>query len=397
MARKASAIAAIEEMNDATRAAVAAKEKALAAIPMYETQQHIPWDRLVQDMEFNVRDALTAYDPNNNRELYQSLKEFGLLVRGGDNMSFSFRVDDSYLILSGNVRYNMMLAIRNEEQARRDNENILTTDENPLPFNEVFGLVFKRLTRDQEVALMADHTMKRGLNDYELTKEVAVFSQASGSTDAKLSVKFGMDSNKIRRYRYRYSMPTVYEEYRKQHGPKGTPFYPVINTALDLLYAEYYKDTKAGNAWRQEGVNFKRAWRAFVSTPSDTGIKLAVPKSVSRETIMEQIATFEGTHGSTPEVQKVADILSWAANEKKDGSPVSMQSAVVDLKEYCDSMRESIATAGDTILSLKAELQETKELLEQAVKDYDGAQEEIEELKSTIANLTQSLNASPNS
>ncbi len=386
MARKASNI--VEDMNEATLQAMREKEEQLAKIPPPEFRKDIHWPTIIQSMGFNTRSE-ESYAKKNNMPLYYSLKNLGLQMRGADNMSFSLRDDTHLLALSGNLRYTMMSVIRDEEAADRLKNGIETTPDNPLPFEYIFGLVFENLTEDQEIALMADHTMKKGLNEAELTKEVAVFYRASGLTYAKASIKFGMDHNKIRRMVYRYSMPTVFREFEKQHSSEeNVSFYPITHTSLDVLYEAYLKDQRAGCDYRQEGINFRNAWNTFTSTPNDKGVKKAAPKSLPRETIVEQIGTFGATFGNTPEVEKVADILTWASNGTKNGFPVSMQSAMVDLTEYCNGMRDTVEKANETIESLRLELQETKELLAQLQVEYDASVALNEELQTTLKTVT---------
>ena len=339
MPKRNTAIDAIENMNAQTVAANAAMMADLAKISPPEWADAISWDSIIADHKFNVRDE-ASYAFDENKPLYFSLKENGLEVRGGDNMSFSLRADGTYLTLTGHVRHAMMGIIRNEEIARRK-ESGEPAESHTLPFATVFGLVFKGLSHEQEIALMADHTMKKGLTEFELCKEVGEFMEAYKLTDAKASVKFGIEKNKVARMRMRYAMPTGFAEYRKEKGKaKDVSFVAVGQVALNNLYTAYLADRAAGCGHREEGANFKKLWAIHVANPE----AFRTPKSVAAksrdlEAIETQAKSLAATFGNNPEIVAIRDILGWTMNEERDGKPVNLQTAIESLQVYVSTLR----------------------------------------------------------
>src|SRR6266568_6280114 len=201
MPKRSTTETAISHLSKQDQAASDAKAEAMAKIPSPIFREGIKFASLVVDRHFNVRDD-EEYGYKRNKELYESLKAFGLQKR--NVMSLSLQPNGTLLVLAGNLRYDCMLGIRMEESAKRLEEGVPTDASNPLPFEEVFGLVYSDLTRDQETMLMTDHMLAKGLNVFETAKAIGEFWETNpGMTDARASVYFGMDKNKVRRLRMR--------------------------------------------------------------------------------------------------------------------------------------------------------------------------------------------------
>jgi hypothetical protein len=383
MTKRIAAIDAISDLNDASKENAAIMAENLAKIPQPTFVDSILWDLVYSDWKFNVRDD-ESYSLKENETLYRSLMDRGLETRGGDNLSFSLQSNGRYLTLSGNLRMEMMRIGREEiTQWNLANPNA----QKPMPFENLFGLVFTGLTRDQEVSLMADHTMRKGLNEFELCKEVAETCYHAKLTDEKAAIKFGLKKSAISRMRMRYAMPTVFAEYRKEKGKdKNVPFVKVGQVALTRLYSCYLADQEAGCPFRTEGMNFKLAWKEHLLNPESTGKKPETVKPMEREKIVNAAKSFPATFGNNPEIQATIEILQWSANEDRDGKPINVQTAVEKLKEYCDSLRsdrDGLENALETVTNERDNLR----------AENDRLSQEVETFKATTDRLTQELTA----
>jgi hypothetical protein len=375
--------AAIETLTAADKQAAERKAEALAAIPDPVYDGSIPFEITYSDHDFNVRDA-ESYGFSANKTLYQSLKENGLQKRG-DTMSFSVQADGRLKVLVGNLRHNMMSIIRKEakELAERDGREL---PDDQLPFARIFGLVYRHLSPSQEVALMADHIMRKSLNEFEMAKEIGELMERTSMTDARASVHFGMDKNKVRRLRMRYSMPTVLAEYRKEKSKdKDVAFVKVGNEQLDALYTAYLSDRDAGCDHREEGVNFKRAWAIVLSNPD--AFKRASqdkpPESLEPKKITDQAASLGTNFGNTPEMECLARGLRWASGDDE----VRLDEAASDLKAYCDALRtenESLRSAVETLTVERNAWIDRYNLIH---ADYDGVITERDEFERSYNGL----------
>ena len=286
----------------------------------------------------------------------------------------------------------MMSYGRQETQRLRAESGEPTTEENPLPFETLFGLVFSGLSREQETDLMADHTMKKGLNEFELCKEIGEACYRLKLTDEKAAIKYGIKKSSISRLRMRYSMPTVLAEYRKEKAKGDTmPYVKVGQKALTHLYTCYYADQQAGCAFREEGANFKLAWKEHLQNPESTGVKAEKPKGQDRDAILNQVKSFPATFGTHPEVDAACDILKWAANEEHEGKSLNVQSIMLRLRDYCDSLRTEydeavkkveeltsiVSEHTDTIATLRADLASA----ETHVRDLENENEKLKHKK----------------
>ena len=386
MSKRNTAIDSIESLSDFAAGDLELKAKNLAKIPAPKFVELIPWDSTYSDRTFNVRDE-SSYDFKENEALYHSLMDRGLETRGSDNMSYSLQSDGRYLIIGGNLRLAMMEHGRNEVAKARKESGEPTTIDNPLPFENLFGIVFEGLTRDQETDLMADHTMKKGLNEFELCKEIGESCHRLKLTDDKAAIKFGLKKSNIGRLRMRYNMPTVLAEYRKEKSKDDVPFVKVGQKALTHLYSCYYADQQAGCPFRTEGVNFRLAWAEHLRNPESTGTKPEKVKGQERETILGQVKSFPGTFGNNPEIQASCDILAWSANESRDGKPVNVQSAVMTLRDYCDKIRSERDNAINRVVDLSADLASVKAERDSLQIDYDGSVIRITELETEVIRL----------
>ena len=390
MSKRSNAVEQMEELNDETIKNLAIKEENLAKIPPPVFTLHLLWERIKSDRTFNVRDE-ESYSFTENEGLYHSLMDRGLETRGSDNMSFSEQANGDLLIIGGNLRYAMMALGRENTAKERLTNNVPTGIDNPLPFSEIFGLVFTGLTRDQEISLMADHTMKKDLTEFELCKEVGEFIQATGLTDAKAAVKFGFDKNKVARLRMRYMMPTCMKEFRKEKAkPVTQPFVRIKQKQLEILYSSYLADQKAGCGYRVEGANFRKSWRDLVTNATmipPGGVKV---KSVESKDILDQVKSLPATFGNTPEVDSIGQILKWAANDATDGA-VNLQNVVESIRDYCDSLRTERDTANETAEKLAVELASANDLINHLRADFDGLTVELSEVTKERDSLKERL------
>ena len=385
MPKRNTTVQAIDALSAGDEAALKAKQAALAAIPDPTFMDGLSWDSVFADRAFNVRFD-EAYDFKNNQELFASLRENGLQTRGGDNMSFSEQRDGTYKVISGNLRYAMMASIRNKVSEERNAIGEPTDEGHPLPFETIKGLVFKGLSYEQELDLMADHTMKKGLNEAELAKEIGELTHHHGLTDAKAAVKFGLDKNKIARLRMTYAMPTVFAEFRKEKGKdKSQAFVKVGQVQRQTLYTAYLADVAAGNAFRVEGPNFRRAWTEFLKNPvaAPTDVKV---KSKDKDVIDGQRKSLAATFGNNPEVALVADILAWTSNEPGTNLNTSME-ALIDLIQTLRTERDG---AIDKATSLADEVKELKHKAKDAEKESQGMSDELESVKAELESVKAS-------
>jgi hypothetical protein len=386
MSKRINVADSIEALADFAAGDLELKARNLAKIPAPKFVEGINWSLVYSDRGFNVRDD-SSYDYKENEALYHSLMDRGLEMRGSDNMSYSLQPDGRYLIIGGNIRYAMMLHGRNETVKARQASGEPTTDDNPLPFENLFGLVFEGLSRDQETDLMADHLMKKGLNEFELCKEIGESCHRLKLTDEKAAIKFGLKKSSIGRLRMRYNMPTVLSEYRKEKSKDDIPFVKVGQKALTHLYSCYYADQQSGCPFRTEGVNFRLAWNEHLRNPESTGTKPEKPKGQDRDTILNQAKSLAGTFGNNPEIQASGDILAWAANETRDGKPVALQSVLMALRDYCDKLRSERDSAIGRVVDLNSEVATVKADLESVRKDLDGITNERDELRAEVEKL----------
>lgn len=395
--RKTSVASAVESLADFTVGDVELKQRNLDKIPAPTFIEGIEWERIYSDRNFNVRDD-DSYSFDNNKELYYSLMDRGFEMRGGDNMSFSEQPDGRLLIIAGNLRYAMMDAGRKETLRLRAETNEPTTTDNPLPFQTLFGLVFTSLTREQETDLMADHTMSKKLNEFELCKEIGEACYRLNLTDEKAAIKFGLNKSTIGRCRMRYNMPRILAEYRKEKSKDNVPFIKVGQKALTHLYTCYHADFKAGCGFRAEGANFKQAWAEHIRNPEVTGVKPEKEKGQDRKDILNQRASLAGTFGNNPEVTAISDVLAWAANEQRDGKVVSLQDAIIAVRDYCNSLRSERDSAIGRILELSTELESVKqELAEERKSMEDYANESsgrIHDLEAELDSVKSKAKAS---
>ena len=382
MPKRNTASVAVDNMNAASLAAADAMRDALAKIPAPNWMESIEFDRIVADKKFNVRDD-ASYAFAENKALYASLKANGLEVRGGDNMSFSVRPDGSVKVLTGHLRHAMMEIIRAETVKARL-ESSEPSESHTLPFATIFGLAFSGLSAEQELALMADHTMRKGLTEFELCKEIGEFMEAYKLTDAKASVKFGIEKNKVARMRMRYAMPTVFAEYRKEKGKdKSVAFVAVGQVALNNLYTAYLADQSAGCGYREEGANFRKLWALHIANPDALkSSKPSKPTAREFETIETQAKGLSATFGNNPEIVAIRDILGWTMGEERDGKPVNLQTAIESLQTYVNTLRSERDSAIDRALTLASDLESARETIASNAKDIEGYQAEIESLKS---------------
>jgi hypothetical protein len=267
-----------------------------------------------------------------------------------------------------------------------------------LPFAFIFGLVFEGLSREQEIALMADHTMKKGLNEFELCKEIGEFIEAFGLTDAKAAIKFGIDKNKISRMRMRYAMPTVFTEYRKEKGKdKNVPFVTIGQKQLEALYTAFLADRGAGCGYREEGMNFRAAWKIIIDNPGAfKEPKAAKTTTRDLDAVNGQKSSLVATFGDNPEILAVLDILGWVGNEERDGKPVNFQTAVASLADYVGKLRTDLDSARGLLADKSAEIVDLTSKLADASKENEGLSAENRNLLKSIADLESAPNVKPN-
>lgn len=360
MPKRNSTATAIENLNAADIVAADAKANLLATIPDPIFRSDIPFVNVWQSKKLNVRDD-ESYGYAANKGLHDSLKEFGLQKRN-PMMSFSLQADKSFLVISGNLRSDRMRAI-NEETTEQRTKAGLTTTAGDLPFNVIHGLVWTGLSPDQEKALIADDQVSKALNEFEIARAIGEFWEVNPKmTDARASIFFGMDKNKVRRLRMRYSMPTVFAEFRKEKSKSDAPFVKVGNVALDALYTAYLADIDAGNNFRQEGPNFNLAWTTLLAKPdafSKREEKIEDP-SKDRDVVENQSKGSVAAFGDTPEIQAIANALLWTIGANgSDGQPVNLNNVQAGIKAYCDGLRadrDMLATVQAEHATLKAEV-----------------------------------------
>jgi hypothetical protein len=377
----------LETLTDEQRDAMAKKFAALATIPDPIWNPAILWDSTFADKVFNVRDE-SSYDFENNKELFESLRIQGQL-KTGDNMAFHAEPSPDGTIrfktMVGNLRWTMMDLIRKNEIERREKEG-LPADPDSLPFATVFGLVYTGLTEGQQTAIMADHIGRKDLNEAELCKEIGEFMEKNMLTDAQGVTKFGMEKNKLRRYRMRYAMPRVLAEFRKEKMSGGKVSYISIGQKqLDLLYAANLKDRDSGFKFRAEGPEFRLVWEKiaadpkFGRNPKDGSGKPPAPETKERKIIAEKIDAAIPAYGETPETGFISEALRWAS-----GDEANVMEAFRKAAEHGNAMRDEILSLKEMIESLTIERDELSGKLADLQADYAGSVEMIESLRGEI-------------
>jgi hypothetical protein len=383
----ATATTTVENLNNEFAVGnVEERQAKLATIPKPRFIDSIPWELVFSDRAFNTREE-ESYAIDQNQGLYNSLVTYGLTTRGGDNMSFSLQQDGRWLIISGNLRYAMMsnriAEIVKLNQATIDEGR--PEDVQPIPFQTLFGLAFEGLTRDQETDLMADHLLKKGLTKAELCREIGEACYRLGLTDERAAVKYGMLKNNVQRLRMRYYMPTVYDNFKKEvKGDPTIPFISVKQTSLTPLYSEYVRDQKAGCVWREEGINFKKAWNEYTRSNASTP---PVPiKSVKSNDILEQANSLAAGYGETPEVVAADELLSWAANVPKNGA-VNIQAIIQRLQDYCEGLRTENKALRNEVESLRSNSDDQLATIQQSNDRIRDLETENNDLKNENAQL----------
>lgn len=345
------------------------------------TFAEVSWDSLKPDRTFNVREE-GSYTKQGNADLYTSLKEVGF-DRSKPMMAVSLKPDGSYLLLRGYVRHAMMTLIREETVAF--NKDAKPEDVRPIPFETiplaVYGSPGNYLTREQETAIMADHTGSRPLNNYERCTMIGrawEAAQASGRklSDKALAANLGVSEATAQRDRYTYSMPTVYENLRKQtHDEDGAV--KIIQDDLHALYKAYLDDQAVLNSPRKEGVNFRKQWdivRTKVTALSD-GSK---PKLKTPSEISAAVKGLEGYDQTAPETALLQEALKWFIGEPS----ASCGGSLADLIESRKVLESKVNTLTDERDSLKMELAEVR-------KELEAAKAECVQLYSTIEGMTK--------
>lgn len=368
----------------------AAKAALLATIPNPVFTADIPWDSVVADRTFNYRDD-ENYRFESNRELYDSLAQNGLQKRG-DMMAFSIMPNGKLKILVGHLRHAMMTLHRNNVAAEREKDNVVTDDVNPLPHQLLFGLVYSGLTLEQEHAIAADHTGRKGLNEFELCKEVGEAQHAWGYTIAKLAVHFGIEVNKIRRMCCRYAMPPVMEEYRKEKSKdNNTPYIKIGQKALEALYTAYLADQDAGNGFRQVGPNWQAVWAILQADPKAYNDPKPAKEKGKEPVVREKIsAQANGLSTAFPgageELGIAADILRWSGNiEDASGNVPNLNVSIQALVDLCQVLRNDNNRLRDEIEPLRARVARQDEQLQGWETDFEAMKAERDELASKLA------------
>jgi hypothetical protein len=350
MAKRNDAATAID--NLANVEAEKKHREAIAKLPLPETVDAIAWEDVYSDHEFNVRDKDDAYTFDANKDLYESLRVNGLIKR--DLMAFSYQETGEnagkLLVLAGNLRHAMMGLIRESEIERRLRENEPVEPES-LPFAHIHGLVYRGLTREQETLVMADHALKKDLNEYERCKEIGEFLHKFPMADGKAAIHFGMNKSQIQRYRMRYAMPTVMAEFKVEKSKdKDKPYVKVGQEDLTALYTAIMIDRDGGAKFREEGPNFKAAWAKLRENPDvfkKSGQKAANntdPRQDS-DVLSKMVTSVKATYGDTPEIIAIRDALRWASGLlNDDGTPVVLNKVMEDIKVYCDGLRDAART-----------------------------------------------------
>lgn len=378
MPQRKSVASALENLSQADKDANDRKVAALATIPDPVYTVGIAFDDVYSDKNFNVRDV-DSYDYAGNEMLFHSLEEKGLEKRG-DPMSFHF-TNGKYKTLVGNRRYWTMKTLREREITRRKDAG---EDANPgtLPFATVFGLVYTGLTPGQEIHLMCDHIGRKELNEWELCKEVGEMIHHNGLTDKAASTHFGMDANKIARYRMRYAMPPVLAEFKEEKiGGGKKPFVRVGQKALTALYTAYLTDKQAGCGFRETGVNFRQVWEKVKAGDFDQQVAPAKgPATQKRDVIVNQISGI-ATYGDGPELVHAKEILEWSAGT--DGA--KLNTALQGLTDLCQGLRSSLADREATILRQSENITRLEDELSTVKGQLDSAESTVAELTAKLA------------
>lgn len=386
MAKRITTVSAMDDLTQGDIDAGKAKLAALAKIAPPVYMSSIKFADTYVDLAGNFRDVDTYdfKDDEENRKLYHSLKSEGFGVRG-DQMNFSLQGDGRLKVLNGNRRWVFMDVLNREELKRREEtgENI----GDPLPFETIFGLVFSGLTIDEETAIMADHTGRKGLNEAELAKSIARYRECYNMTVATLAIRFGKDRNKVNRLLMRHAMPTVYREFLKECRKKeGETYVTVGQKALEPLYSAYLLDQRAGFAYREEGPNFRTAWAKFLANPENEEKKV---KSIESKNIVEQATGLAAHFSDSPEIQAVKDVLLWAS-----GNPdINLIKTIERLADLVSKLRGDIDGLLHDNAGLTADLKTAVETIAKHEATIAGHLATITERDKTIVKLAKPVKA----
>lgn len=351
--RKSTVVENIQGTADA-----AANARIRASIPN-PTFAEITWDSLKPDRTFNVREE-SSYTKAGNADLYTSLKETGF-DRSKPMMAVSLKPDGTYLLLRGYVRHAMMSLIRSETDEW--NANCKPEETKEVPFGTIPVAIYgnaetgEYLTRDQETAIMADHTGSRPLNNFERCTMIGRAWEAAVASGRKLSDKvlaanLGVSEATAQRDRYTYAMPTVYENLRKlTHDEDGA--IKVIQDDLHTLYKAYQDDQAVLNSPRKEGVNFRKAWD-IVRTKPTANSDGSKPKTKTPTEINAALKGLEGYPADEPETKMMREALAWFVGEPT----ASFGGVLEDLIEARKSLIDKVNTLSDERDTLKMALAE---------------------------------------
>jgi hypothetical protein len=376
MPKRSTTDAALERLTDADRDAMDRKVAALRAIPDPAWNPSIPWDATYSDVNLNTREG-EKYDVKGNLGTYTSLLTTGLEKRA-DPMMFDLTADGRFLVLVGHIRFAMMAHIRAEVLAGRITiVGGQTVGPDNLPFGTIFGLVYPELTDGQRLAIIADHIGRKDLTEYQRCKEIATLQHGNGLTDKATGVHFGVDHNKVARYRMRYAMPTVYAEFKKETDKDyDGPFVKVKQQQLTATHTAYLDDRDAGNGYREEGPAFRRVWTEIIANP-EAFIKKTPkgtdgPEPVARQTLINQADGSAAGFGDGFEIQAIADTLRFAA-----GEDVNLNTIRQTARDSADSLRADVARLTMDVATARDSAREATERADAMTADIDGLRADL--------------------
>ncbi len=365
--------------------------------PVFEGM--IPFDNVFSDRDFNVRED-KSYSYEENKDLYNSLLNFGLEKRG-DMMAFSVQPDGRYKVIVGHLRHAMMMMIRTNLQKQRDAITAAgeTPVDDPLPFGTIFGLVYRDLTPNQEEVIMADHALRKGLNPYEMCVMVGKSYYARGLTMKQAASYYGMTENKCQRMIHRYDMPTVLEEFRKENSKDNTPYIKVGEEQIQTLHSAQQDDKRAmGSDWapRKEGAHFRRAWNAIIADPNNAGKRSVDAKEKrpkTQEDLKQTADSIRAVYGFGPEADAIGNMLRWAGNIKDDAGLVpSFQTAMETLQSVITHLRSENDSLRVEVESLRTSIAEANDVNQQLSKDLESERENVRIMEEEYSSLKNEAN-----
>lgn len=343
------------------------QQRRLAAIKPIGVRD-IPIKTIKIDRTFNVREDV-SYTKEANLDLYNSLREFGVdqtkplmafseNLEGQNHSNFFTEsgemgglAEKFNLVLRGNIRATMIFLINEEE----------ISSGKPPRFSSIPGLLYRGLSKGEEILIMADHTGSKELNRYELAGMIGRAREARGLTYEQAASYFGINQNTVQRLSNTWEMSIVYENLHKIVHEDDDAI-PIGQTETTLLWKGYKADFAANGVFRDcSGPAFAASWETMLEKIEKKQSGEPVRKGKTGKEIDESRSSVGAVGGMAGEFASV--ILGWTL-----GEPIGLGQKVREFKDKLDAILKRY----DLALERITELEQENAQLKQALADLTG-------------------------